>query len=234
MPLLNAFVDAIVCVGFNSERGLIIDPQSEDYGSPLLSYLQPYVLAILTADQAAYPETEGKYSFDQSYPLICNAKSPSEHTSHTKSQKKQTVPNSFSNLPIFCSPDGVKISHLPQEGRIHHIVFTQEEGKRSYAAVLTCQEKFILKNNKPDDDGTYQIESLPMHTTPTIKTSHSRRIPSAYRHTNPQLSTSTPSYSSHNIVRTQQQNAPFNLGNNQKRYLIFHIYYLIFKYMYSF
>jgi hypothetical protein len=230
MPLLNAFVDAIVCVGFNSDRGLIIDPQSEKNDSPLLSYLQPYVLAILTADQAAYPDSEGKYSIDQTYPLISNAKSPSEHTSNTKSQKKQTVTNSFSNLPLFCSPDGVKISHTHQEGGIHHIVFTQEEGKRSYAVVLTFQQKFIFKNN--NKDGTYKIESLAMNTTLSIRTSHSKRIPSAYnRHTNPQLSTSTPSYNSQNIVRTHQQNAPFNLGTNEKKYFIF-LYIILFLNIY--
>lgn len=203
MPLLNGFIDSIVCVGFNSERGLIIDRQSEQNVIPILSYLQPYVLAILTADQAIYPESEGKYTIDPSYPFKNHSKYSSEYVSNTKSQKKPNIPNTFDNLPLFCSPDGVKISQN-EESPIHHIVFTQEEGKRSYAVVLAFPQKFILKSDTPDDDGIYQIESVTTNAAQPTR-SHSRKMPSAYRHT-PNIASSTnnaQSYNSPNAHRRQ-------------------------------
>ena len=214
MPLLNAFIDSIVCVGFNSERGLVVDRQSEENVQPLLSYLQPYVLAILTADQAAYPDSGGKYNIDPSYPFITPFKSSSGDPSNSKPQKKQVVSNTFSNLPIFCSPDGVKISQT-EESPIHHVVFTQEEGKRSYAVVLPIPQKFILKSDEPDKDGTYQIEPVINNSTQTKKHA-SRKIPKAFRHTGPvvhPISNAAP--------RKPLQGASSNTDSNEKRYNIF-------------
>jgi 5-methylcytosine-specific restriction endonuclease McrA len=181
MPLLNPFIDSIVCVGFNSEHGLVIDPKSDKNNSPFLSLLQPYVLAIITADQAIYPQSKGNNIIDQFYPSVCYSKSSSVLTSNTTSQKKHIIPNAFNSLPLFCSPDGVKISHQLEDSRIHHIVFTQEDGKRSYAVVLTFQEQFILKTDKPYDDGRYQIESFTIQSQ-TKKPKN--KIPSSYRHEN--------------------------------------------------
>lgn len=180
MPLLNAFIDSITCVGFQAELGLTTERQVEDNAIPILSYLQPYVLGILTADYAIYPEARGQFAVDPYYPFITPIKSPP--TTHSKILKKQSVTNIINNLPIFCSPDGVKLSHLPIESRIHHIVFTQEDGKRSYAVVITFQEKFLLKNDKPDDDGSYQIESVPLYTTQTAKKG-TRVRPKAFHYT---------------------------------------------------
>lgn len=216
MPLLNAFIDSIVCVGFNSQRGLIPDRQSDENVIPLLSYLQPYVLAILTADQAVYPEAEGKYTIDPSYPFPSHSKYSNGYAVNTKSQKKPVVPNTFSNLPLFCSPDGVKISRN-EESPIHHIVFTQEEGKRSYAVVLTIPEKFILKSEKPDDDGIYQIETATMNATHSAK-SQSRKMPSAYRHTTTIVSpvnNMQPDTSS-NTSKHQLQNSLSNTDSNDQ------------------
>jgi hypothetical protein len=198
MPLLNAFIDSVVCVGFNSERGLIIDRESaEENVIPLLSYLKPYVLGVLTADQAVYPESGGKYTIDPSYPFIQHSRSSSGPVG---SQKKQVIPNTFSNLPLFCSPDGVKIS-LIEESPIHHIVFTQEEGKRSYAVVLEFPQKFILKSDKPDKDGTYQMEPATKNATQLLK-SQSKKIPSAYRHNvNANSTGNMQSYNSPNVTR---------------------------------
>lgn len=180
MPLLNGFVDSIACVGFQSEFGLATERQVEDNANSILSYLQPYVLAILTADYGIYPETKGKFTVDPSYPFITPIRSPP--TTNSKILKKQSVNNMINNLSIFCSLDGVKLSPLPIETRIHHVVFTQEDGKHSYAVVLTLKEKFLLKNETPDADGNYQIESVPIYTTPAAKKG-SRARPSAYRHT---------------------------------------------------
>jgi hypothetical protein len=114
MPLLNPFIDSIVCVGFNSEHGLVIDPKSDKNNSPFLSLLQPYVLAIITADQAIYPQSKGNNIVDQFYPSVGYSKSSSVLTSNKKSQKKHTITNAFNSLPLFCSPDGVKISQHPR------------------------------------------------------------------------------------------------------------------------
>ena len=193
MPLLNAFIDSIASVGFNCERGLIIDRQSEENTVPLLSYLQPYVLAILTPDQAIYPQAEGKHTIDPSYPFLTHLKS-----SNSKPLKKQAISNIVNNLPIFCTPDGVKISHLPFESRIHHIVFTQEDGKRTFAVVLTFQQKFLLKNEKPEEDGSYQIGSVPIYTTQLGK---KKSRPSAYRHTTANPLSNMQTYNSPHTVR---------------------------------
>lgn len=217
MPLLNAFIDSIVCVGFNSQRGLTPDRQVEENVPPLLSYLQPYVLAILTGEQAAYPEADGKYIIDSSYPFTTHSKYSSGYVPNNKSQKKQVVPNSFTNLPIFCSPDGVKIL-LYEERPIHHIVFTQEEGKRSYAVVLTIPQKFILKSDKPDDDGTYQIEPVINNPTPATK-SQSRKMPSAYRHTTTIINplNNMQSYSSPNTSKKPLQASLSNMDSNDQK-----------------
>jgi hypothetical protein len=222
MPLLNAFIDSIVCVGFNSERGLIIDRQSGENSFPLLSFLQPYVLACLTADQAIYPEGNEKYILDPFYPFISHTKSSSGSASNTKPQKKPTIPDAIKNIPLFCSPDGVKITHIPENSRIHHIVFTQEEGKRSYAVVLTFQQKFIVKSDKPDANGTYPIDYVIINTTQSSKTK-SKRIPTSYRRTTTivNLSTSVPSYNSPNLVRKQYQNSTSDLSISGTRYIIF-------------
>ena len=190
MPLLNSFINAIVCVGFNSERGLTIDRQSDNNNSPFLSLLQPYVLAILTSDQAVYPQSKKGDIFDLSYPPISN--------SNPVSPKNRLKPNVFDTLPIFCSPDGVKMSYKQEESRIHHIVFTQEEGTRSYAVVLTFQQKFTLKSDKPDDDGSYQIES-PIHPPKH----HAKRIASSYRYGN--ASNSTQPHNTNGITRKEHQ-----------------------------
>ena len=196
MPLLNAFIDSIVCVGFNSERGLVINPKSDKNSSLFLSLLQPYVLAILTADHAIYPQSKEKYIIDQFYPSICYSKPSSVFASNTKSEKKHIIPNALNSLPLFCSPDGVKISHQLEDSRIHHIVFTQEDGKRSYAVVLTFQEKFVLKTETSYDDGRYQIESyttktmqlkksqIPVHLPTPATKKPKNRIPSSYLHEN--------------------------------------------------
>jgi 5-methylcytosine-specific restriction endonuclease McrA len=199
MPLLNAFIDSIVCVGFNSERGIITDREtSDDNVIPLLSYLKPYVLGILTADQAVYPESNGTYTIDSSYPFIQHSRSSSGYAANPQFQKKQVIPNKFDTLPLFCSPDGVKIS-LIEESRIHHIVFTQEEGKRSYAVVLAFSQKFILKNYDSNKDGPYQIESMARNAT---KPSQSKKMPSAYRHNvNANPIGNMQSYSSPNATR---------------------------------
>lgn len=216
MPLLNAFIDSIVCVGFNSQRGLIPDRQSEENVPPLLSYHQPYVLAILTGDQAAYPEVDGKFTIDSSYPFQTHSKYSSGYVPNNKFQKKQAVTNTFVNLPIFCSPDGVKIS-LYEERPIHHIVFTQEEGKRSYAVVLTIPQKFILKSDKPDDDGNYQIEPM-IRVAPQPTKPQSRKAPSAYRHTTTIINplNAMPSYNSPNTARKQLQNSLSNLESQDQ------------------
>ncbi|CAF1452441.1 unnamed protein product [Adineta ricciae] len=169
MPLLNAFIDSIVCVGFNSEHGFTPERQLDDSPSLLASKLKPYVLAILTADQAIYPRSKGTDVIDQFYPSVCYTPS----STIPRSQKKPTIPAAYKDLPVFCSPDGVKLSYEPVQSRIHHIVFTQEDGKRSYVVVLTFSEKFILKTDKPDDDGRYHIESF---STKKSK----RKIPSSY------------------------------------------------------
>lgn len=220
MPLLNAFIDSIVCVGFHSQRGLTPDRQSEENVPPLLSYLQPYVLAILTSDQAAYPEADGKYTIDSSYPFTTHSKYSSGYVPNNKSQKKQVVPNPFTNLPIFCSPDGVKISRN-EERPIHHIVFTQEEGKRSYAVVLAIPQKFLLKSDKPDEDGTYQIEPVIVNAPQPTK-SQTRKMPSAYRHTTTIVNplNNMQSYSSPNTSRRQLQSSLSNMDSNEQRSVI--------------
>jgi hypothetical protein len=175
MPLLNAFVDSFVCVGFSSERGLTLDSDSSNDGFLFTSCLQPSVLAIVSSDRAMYPRSSGSEYIDPLYPPINRTNSHSLTTSSDssgrstplssvnggiKTQKQHSIPAAFNNLPLFCFPDGVRATYQRTNETIHHIVFTQEEGKRSYALALTFQQPFTLKTNKPDDDGTYQIDDF--------------------------------------------------------------------------
>ncbi len=77
MPLLNAFVDSFVCVGFSSECGLTLDPESKNNESFLTSYLQSSILAIVTDDRAIYPLSGGSEFIDSSYPPISRLSSHS-------------------------------------------------------------------------------------------------------------------------------------------------------------
>ena len=173
MPLINAFVDSIVCVGFSSARGLTLDAESKNNTSIFPSFLQPSLLAIVTGDHALYPLSGGSEFVDPSYPPISrsdynshaasvNGSSSSTPTQMTtgsaKSHKPYAIPSALHNLPLFCFPDGVKLTYRREPDKIHHIVLTQEEGKRSYALVLTYQQGFVLRTNKPDGDGVYQID----------------------------------------------------------------------------
>ena len=173
MPLINAFVESVVCVGFSSERGLTLDPESKNNTSVFSSFLQPALLSIVTGDNALYPLSAGSEFVDPSYPPINRAdlnsyvasgggsgrSTPSlMTTASVKGQKPHAISSALRNLPMFCFPEGVKPTYRREPDKIHHIVLTQEEGKRSYALVLTYQQGFVLRTNKPDDDGVYQID----------------------------------------------------------------------------
>ena len=189
MPLLNAFVDSFVCVGFSSERGIALDPESKDNGSLFTSFLQPSLLAIVTADRAIYPQSRGNDFIDPSYPPMGRSNSRSITASSGNSgtstplssggfglrtPKQHLIPAVFNNLPLFCFADGVQATYQRENERIHHIVFTQEDGKRSYAIVLTFHQSFTLKTNKPDDDGIYQIDDVKLSTLNARRTSVSK------------------------------------------------------------
>jgi hypothetical protein len=193
MPLLNAFIDSFVCVGFSSESGLTLDSESNHNEPIFKSYLQPSLLALVTADRAMYPQSRGSEFIDPSYPPIGRSNSYSSSGlkndpvpstplspsgSGTRTSKQHMIPDTLKSLPPFCFPDGVKATYQRENERIHHIVLTQEQGKRSYALVLTFQQPFILKTNKPDKDGTYQIDDVQLSTSAT-KT-RSKKIPSAF------------------------------------------------------
>ncbi|CAF4428302.1 unnamed protein product, partial [Adineta steineri] len=93
MSLLNAFIDSIVCVGFNSERGFTIKKQFDDNNdSPFQSSIKPYVLSMLTADQALYPQSKDNEVIDQYYPSIFYSKSSSVLPLNTKVPKKNIIP----------------------------------------------------------------------------------------------------------------------------------------------
>ncbi|CAF1399018.1 unnamed protein product [Rotaria sordida] len=240
MPLLNSFVDSIVCVGFTSERGLKLDPESKDNGSLFKSSLQSSVLAIVTADRAIYPQARGSEFIDSCYPPICYTRSHSFTASSISSgrstpvsslangvrtQKQHIIPAVYNNLPLFCFSDGVRITYEREDESIHHIVFTQEEGKRIYALALTFQQSFCLKTDKPDDEGTYQIEDVKLSTSntrqsslskipvpierqkqassPTTVKTRSKQIPSSFNYSNPN-STSQPRSSSNSNNSTKQ------------------------------
>lgn len=192
MALLNSFVDSIVCVGFSSERGLKLDSEAKDNESIFSSPLQPSLLSIVTATYAMYPLSRDVELIDPDYPPIDRTNSYSSTTSSTGSDRstsasliatgtrspKQSIPPAYNNLPLFCFPDGVRATYQKENERIHHIVFTQEEGKRIYALALTFQQSFTLKTDKPDEDGVYQIEDYRSPAS-TLRRSSVSKIPIA-------------------------------------------------------
>jgi hypothetical protein len=190
MPLLNAFVDSIVCVGFSSERGLTIDPESKNNESIFTSDLQSSILAIVTGDRATYPLLRGNESLDSSYPPINRLSSRSSLgqsissgrstpssilTSSIRTPKQHTIPVAYKDLPFFCFPDGVRATYQREKEKVHHFVLTQDE-KRTYALALTFQQQFILKTNEPDEDGVYQISDVKSSTLNTGRP-HRSKIP---------------------------------------------------------
>jgi len=189
MPLLNAFVDSVICVGFNSERGVTIDPESKNNESFFTSYLQSSILAIITDDRAIYPLSTVNESIDPFYPPIRRLSSHSNSSLSTNSgrssppisllgtgirtQKQHPILTAYKDLPFFCFPDGVRATYQPEKEKIHHFVLTQD-GKRSYALALTFQQQFTLKTDKPDDDGIYQINDVKSSTSNTGRSSVSK------------------------------------------------------------
>jgi hypothetical protein len=190
MPLLNAFVDSFVCVGFSSECGLTLDPESKNNESFLTSYLQSSILAIVTGDRATYPLSRRSEFIDSSYPPISRLSSHSSEGLSTisdpstpisllgssiKTKKQHMTLAAYKDLPFFCFPDGVRATHHPEKEKVHHFVLTQD-GKRSYALALTFQQQFTLKTNQPDEDGIYQINDV-KSSTPNTRTSSVSKIP---------------------------------------------------------
>jgi hypothetical protein len=183
MPLLNSFVDSFICAGFSSELGLTLDPESKDDGSIFTSYLQASILAIITSDRATYPTSRDNESIDPSYPSVRRLSSSSVQSfssgrstpssflnSGTRTPKQPMIPIAYKDLPLYCFPDGIRATYEREKEKIHHFVLTQG-GKRQYALVLTFQQSFTLKTNKPDDDGVYHIKdvkSSTQHTRPAI------------------------------------------------------------------
>jgi hypothetical protein len=252
MSLLNAFVDSCICVGFSSERGITLDSESKNNGSSFFtSSLQSSVLAIVTADRAMYPQSRGSECIDPSYPPINQLSSQLSTTSSIssgrstpvstfntsiRSQKQHIIPGQYINIPLFCFPDGVRATHQRENKKIHHLVFTQEEEKRSYGIALTFQQEFTLKTDKLDDDGTYQIDNVKISTINTRRLSiskipvaiekqkivsqpsppstpiptakaRSRKIPSSFHYADTN-STSKPRPSTSNDTSKQQQQQP--------------------------
>ena len=176
MTLLNAFIESVVTVGFHSDRGLTPEPESKEKKTILGSYFQPSLLAFVTGDRAIYPQSTNNEFVDPSYPpsnqsyptsmtgstiSTENSVPPSPTVSILRSTHRQyIIPGALNNLPMFCFPDGVRVTYQREPVKIHHVVFTQEEGKRSYALVLTMQQIFELKSDKPDDDGLFQIQDI--------------------------------------------------------------------------
>jgi hypothetical protein len=245
MPLLNAFVDSFICVGFSSECGLTIDPESKNNESIFTSDLQSSILAIVTGDRAIYPLSRGIEFIDSSYPPINRLSSRSSLgqsissgrstpssalTSSIRTQKQHTIPAAYKDLPFFCFPDGVRATHQREKEKIHHFVLTQDE-KRTYALVLTFQQQFSLKTNKPNDDGVYQIIDVKSSTinagglhrskipvpidkqpkivlpspppTPAPVKMRGRRMPSAYRNADTNSANKTRSPSAHDTSKQQ-------------------------------
>jgi len=174
MPLLNAFIDSFVCVGFSSEDGVKPDPESKNNESFFTSDLQASILAIVTGDCATYPTSQNSEFINSSYPPIGllsprSSRGPSVSSgcstpisplsSSIRIQKQHTIPAAYKNLPFFCFPDGIRATYQPEKEKIHHFVLTQD-GQRSYALALTFQQQFTLKTDKPDDDGVYQISDI--------------------------------------------------------------------------
>ena len=265
MPLLNSFVDSFVCVGFSSERGLTLDPESKHEGSIFTSSLQPSILGIVTADRAIYPQLRGGELTDPLYPPVDCLNSYSTTISSTNSghstpissstasirtTKQSIIPASFTNLPFFCFPDGVQASYQRENEKIHQIVFTQEEGKRSYALALTFQQAFTVKTAEPDDNGVYQIEEvkssivksrsssiskIPVSidkqnpTSPSISSSssssisrtHSRKMPSSYHYVNTSSTSQTGLNSSDSAPKQEQYHyATHTISSYNKKFVI--------------
>jgi len=192
MPLLNAFVDSFVCVGFSSEVGLTLDPESKNNESIFTSNLQSSVLAIITSDCATYPSARSEEAIDSSYPPLNRMSSRNSLVLSTSSDR--STPSSFlatgprtpkqhillagyEDLPHYCFPDGVQITYQPAKEKIHHFVLTQD-GKRSYALALTFQQAFTLKTNQPDVEGIYQISDI-KSSTQISRRSGASKIPVA-------------------------------------------------------
>jgi hypothetical protein len=247
MSLLNAFVDSVVCVGFNFARGLTINQRSDNDGSPFSSFLQPYVLAILTADHAIYPQLKGNDTVDPYYPpsdySIGKPANRSDRIPRTNLHKKHIIPAAVKNLPDFCYPDGVKLSQQQEQDRIHRIVFTKEDGKRSYALVLTFQQTFTLKTDKPDDNGIYRIDDRESSTsitkpltspqiplapsTESVKT-HTKKIPSAYHYGSASSTREAQPHSSNNILKQQNQRLTVILTNPTQTYVIRIFHFVVY------
>ena len=192
MPLHNAFVESVSCVGFSSNRGLQPESNSNDPNFPFfIKYFQPALLSVVNADRAIYPQADGVDVVDGSYPRFSGVDSKSMNTTFgnnankntanssnyvvSRLTKQQMIPGPLRNLPLFCFPDPVKPVYKREKEKIHHIVMTQEEGKRSYALVLTFQQSFTLKSDIPDDDGIYQIDDyIEVRTTINRRPSVSR------------------------------------------------------------
>ena len=173
MSLLNAFIDSVVGVGFSSESGLTLTPESGNNDSVLTSNLQPSILAVITADRAAYPPSRGDESLDSSYPPLNRLSSRNSLVLSTSSgrstppsvitplrvQKQHILLAGYKDLPHYCFPDGVRATSQREKEKIHHFILTQD-GKRSYALALTFQQSFTLESDKPDDEGVYQINDF--------------------------------------------------------------------------
>jgi hypothetical protein len=192
MPLLNAFVDSFVCVGFSSEIGLTLDSESKINGSLFTSNLQASVLAIITSDCATYPLAQSDESFDSSYPplnrmsarnsLVLSTNSGrstplSSLGTGSRTSKQHILLTGYKDLSHYCFPDGIQITYERAKEKIHHFVITQD-GKRSYALALTFQEAFTLQTNEPDDEGIYQISNV-KSSTQNSRRSGASKIPVA-------------------------------------------------------
>ena len=258
MPLLNAFVDSLVCIGFSSERGLTRDSESQPDGSIFSALLQSSVLAIVTADQAIYSQASGDESIDAAYPPMNRHDSHSmasnsgrsspvaTGSSNVKKSKQYIMPAVFKNLSLFCFPDGVQATYQRENERIHHIVLTQEEGKRSYALALTFQQAFVLQSNKPDDDGVYRIDDVKQAvtnpkrsneskipvaidrykpSTPSTPASsvkmRSRKVPSAFQYSGPAPVNRARSTSTGDGSNSQRHYAAQTISSNAKRYVVY-------------
>ncbi|CAF0752462.1 unnamed protein product [Adineta ricciae] len=203
MPLLNAFINSVACVGFTSERGVAIDSESKSNGSLFKSPLQASVLAIVNADRAMYPESRSSELIDPLYPPAGHTSTHSTSASSGRStpisplasnarpSRHQMISTIYQNLPFFCFPDGAHATWERENERIHHIVFTREDGKRTYALVFTFQQAFTLKTDKPDDDGIYQISDV-QRSTPTARRPSMSKIPVAIDKLKSAIPTPTP------------------------------------------
>lgn len=81
------------------------------------------------------------------------------------------------NLPMFCFPDHVKPTFLAEPPKIHQVVLTQEEGKRSFALILTVQQKFLLRSENSTNEEILQVEDVPKFTVNRSGQTASSKIP---------------------------------------------------------